>query len=519
MVVRTINYRKDVRRVVGFYAVGSEPRTHEIVHRLVPGDQIKITPYRLGTRILYPSPELYPGPGIAIQGLEIEGPLAEEWPPESHRRLFGELDLERGTRADAERVLAAFAPRAFRRPVDAAEIAPYLELTERSLEAGLGFAEAIRVALQAMLCSPEFLFVGERGLGPGAPLSGHALASRLSYFLWSSMPDDRLFAEAGAGRLRDPAVLAREVERMLADPRASAFTSNFTGQWLDLRLIDFTTPDEDLYPEFDELLHVSMVEETELFFQEILDHDLSLLNFVDSGFSILNGRLAEHYGIEGVVGLDFRRVSLPGSSHRGGVLTHASVLRVTANGTNTSPVLRGAWVLDSILGQPSPPPPPGVGMVEPDTRGATTIREQLDLHRNVPSCATCHKRIDPPGLALESFDVIGGWRERYRSMMGTGEAVDARIQRRRVRYKLGREVDPSGVTADGARFDDIDEFKWLLLRERDQVARNLTQKLFIYANGRELGFADRETIEGILERVRDREYGLRTLVHEITRTF
>ena len=398
-------------------------------------------------------------------------------------------------------------------------MAPYLGLVERTLAEGRRFEEGLRIGLQAVLCSPEFLFLGDPEHRPGEPLDDWALASRLSYFLWSTMPDEVLLAEAAAGRLRDPGVLDRQVERMLGDPRAAAFTENFTGQWLDLRLIDFTTPDEELYPEFDELLHLSMVEETERFFQEILDNDLSLLNFVDSGFSMLNSRLADHYGIGGVDGLEFRRVSLPADSKRGGVLTHASVLRITANGTNTSPVLRGVWVLENILGQPAPPPPPGVGAVEPDTRGATTIREQLDLHRNVPSCASCHVRIDPPGLALESFDVIGGWREHYRSMMGTGVAVDAEIEGKRVRYKLGQPVDSTGSMPDGAAFSDIDGFKRLLLRDRDQIARGLTRKLYIYASGRELGFADRDIIEGILDRVRAEDYGFRTLIHEIVRTF
>src|SRR6185436_1877380 len=228
---------------------------------------------------------------------------------------------------------------------------------------------------------------------------------------------------AGRGELKTPAGLRTQAERLLADPKAAAFTRNFTGQWLRLREIDFTEPDPKLYPEFDELLKASMVAETETYFNEILKGDRSLLEFVDSDWAMLNRRLAEHYGVPGVEGLELRRVELPKDSPRGGVLTQGAVLKVTANGTNTSPVVRGVWVLDRILGQPAPPPPTGIPSVEPDIRGTTTLREQLAKHRSVPSCAGCHSKIDPPGFALESFDVIGGWRDRYRSL-GVGDRVD-----------------------------------------------------------------------------------------------
>jgi hypothetical protein len=518
MVVRTINYQRDIRRVVGYYEVGAQPRSFEMVQRLIPGDQIKITPHGLFFQGL-PDPEFNAGPGIAIGGLEIEGPLHDPWPPGSHGMLFGDVDPSRATPADGERILARFVPRAFRRSAGPEEIAPYVALLEQSLAAGSDFEAGLRVALKAVLCSPDFLFVGDPAQRPGQPLGASALATQLSYFLWSSMPDAALRAAAESGRLREPEVLAQQVERMLADPKARAFTENFTGQWLDLRDIDFTTPDEDLYPEFDELLQVSSVEETQRFFQEILDHDLSILNFIDSPFSMLNGRLAEHYGIEGVEGLEFRRVSLPAASHRGGVLTQASILRVTANGTNTSPVLRGVWVLENIIGKPSPPPPAGVGAVEPDTRGATTLREQLAKHRDIETCNSCHQRIDPPGFALESFDVIGGWRERYRSMMGKGETVDKTVRSRRVRYKHGPRVDSTGQVADGTTFRDIDEFKRLLLADHEQIARCLIEKLWVYATGREPGFADRLQIEDILRRSAAEEYGFRTLIHEIARSF
>jgi hypothetical protein len=302
---------------------------------------------------------------------------------------------------------------------------------------------------------------------------------------------------------------------MLDDPRVVALTENFVGQWLGLREIDATEPSHLLYPEFDHMLKVSMIREAELFFEHVLKENLSLANFVASDFSLLNGRLARHYGIEGIDGWEFRKISLPPESHRGGVLTMAGVLKVTANGTTTSPVMRGAWVLDRILGTPSPPPPDDVGSIDPDIRGATTIREQLAKHRSVAACASCHQQIDPPGFALESFDCIGGWRQRYR-VTGNGDPVT--IDGRRMLYRLGKPIDPSDVTADGQRFENIDQLKQILLAGKDRLARALTTKLVAYATGKAPAAADRAAVEMIVERIRPEDYGLRTLVHEIVQS-
>jgi hypothetical protein len=260
------------------------------------------------------------------------------------------------------------------------------------------------------------------------------------------------------------------------------------------------------------MLKVSMVRETELFFAEVLKHDLSLTNFVASDFTMLNGRLAKHYGIPGVEGWEFRKTPLPPDSHRGGVLTMASVLKVTANGTTTSPVLRGAWVLERILGTPPPRPPENVAALEPDTRGTTTIRQQLAKHRQIASCASCHARIDPPGFALESFDVIGGWREHYRTS-GNGKPVV--VDGRKMPYLQGPKVDPADVLPDGRSFRNIDEFRQLLLADKDQIARALTTKLMTYATGGAPGAADQPRIEAIVARIREQDYGFRRLIHEI----
>jgi hypothetical protein len=321
---------------------------------------------------------------------------------------------------------------------------------------------------------------------------------------------------AGRKELSDPKVLAAQVDRMLAHPKAAAFTENFLGQWLGLRNIDFTSPDTRLYPEFDEMLKAAMVQEPHLFFGELLKNDQSVANLVASDFTFLNARLAKHYGIPGVEGHALRKVTLPRDSHRGGVLTMAGVLKVTANGTNTSPVVRGAWVLDRILGTPPRPPPPGVGAIEPDIRGTTTVREQLDKHRADPSCAGCHAKIDPPGFALESFDAIGGWRENYRSINGQKPAV--KIDGRAMRYSEGPKVDPTGVLADGRKFENIDGFKQLLLKDKGPLARGLALQLTTYATGAAPAAGDRPEIDAIVEKLRGRDYGLRSLVHEVVQS-
>lgn len=338
---------------------------------------------------------------MALQWLEIEGPLGD-WPPASVARLYPDIPLkeipgnqrrwrEQGTLGyelaprdpptDARRVIEAFTARAFRRPLEQGEAEPFVRLALTALNTGSTFEAATRLAFRAVLTSPQFLFLLER---PGR-LNGYELAARLAYFLTSGPPDDVLISLAANGSLADSAVLRAQTERLLAGPRSIHFVRNFTGQWLDLRNIKATSPDRQLYPEFDEMLEHSMVGETEAFFAEMLARNERIANFVHSDFLMLNRTMARHYGIGGVSSEQFQRVSLPADSPRGGVLTQAAVLKVTANGTVTSPVLRGVWVQKRLMGPPQPPPP-NVGAVEPDTRGATTIRQLLDQHRNSASC-------------------------------------------------------------------------------------------------------------------------------------
>jgi cytochrome c553 len=511
--------------LVGYFDVPADkPDIVAFVDHFEARSTIRLHPYGLANAqtVTKLGAEKYEGAGLAVQWIEVEGPLHDTWPPASHRRIFGELEqkpapgdrlevVSKNPEADAERILRDFTRRAFRRTVTDGDVKPFVDLVKKKLAEKQSFEQAVRVGLMAVMVSPDFLFLREK---PGK-LDDFALASRLSYFLWSTMPDEELLTLAGQKKLGEPDTLRRQVERMLKDTKAAAFTENFIGQWLNLRDIDFTSPDFRLYPEFDEMLKESMVQETHLFFNEVLKNDLSLTNFVASDFTFLNERLAKHYGVPGVKGHKLGKVKLPAESHRGGVLTMASVLKVTANGTTSSPVIRGAWVLDRILGTPPAPPPSGVAAVEPDIRGATTIREQLAKHREVASCATCHAKIDPPGFALESFDVIGGWRENYRSV-GNGKTVT--LDGRKMPYAEGPRVDPADELPDGRKFKNIDELKQLLLKDKDKLARALAVRLLTYATGAAPSSSDDAEVEAIVKKVRDKDYGLRTLVQEIVQS-
>ena len=479
----------------------------------------------------------YQGPGLAMEWVEVEGPLHESWPTPGQRRVFGDVDLSKATRADAEKALRSFLPRVFRRSITDDEVRHYLKIYDQAAK-DADFLAAMKVTLQAAFCSPHFLYLD----APAGALNDEALASRLSYFLWCSTPDDELLALAAKGELHQPTTLHAQVDRLLKDPKAAGFNESFTGQWLDLRKITATTPDARLYPEWDELIEWSSVKETRMFFDEVLKKDLSVTNFVQSDFAMLNERLAQHYGLMeayleerrklGSTSTALLKVPLPAGSVRGGVMAQASVLKVTANGTTSSPVLRGVWVMDRILGLPVPPPPPGVPAVEPDIRGATTIREQLAKHRNSESCAGCHAKIDPPGFALESFDVIGGWRERYR-------AADDAVKDRQfiprpltfdapafvkdpskrgpmlARVGLGPKVDASGTMPGGAAFTGYEDFRRALLANPDQLARSLTQHLITYATGTAPQYADRAVMDQIVANAKAKHHGLATLIQEI----
>ncbi|MDF1810872.1 MAG: DUF1592 domain-containing protein [Verrucomicrobiales bacterium] len=514
----TIVRRKE-NHLVGYFDVPpGEWTTIEFEDKLVePGGTF--LPKCYGTRDTRKDADTYPEPGIEIGDIVIEGPL-EKWPPPGRLKLLGDIDPANATVADAKVIFERLLPVAFRRPVEPGEVDFYTSLFEatKADDPKRSFESSLRAALTMLLCSPEFLFLEEPG---GGELSPYALASRLSYFLWSAPPDQELLTLAAAGALEESSVLRKQTERLLNDPGAVAFTDNFTGQWLDLRDINFTEPDPTLFPEFDELLRLSMVEETKRYFSDVLENDLSMQNFIDSDFAWLNERLAKHYGIEGVTGQKFRKVSLPPESARGGLLTQASILKVTANGTNTSPVIRGHWVLENILGTPTLPPPDNVGSVEPDIRGTTTLREKLEKHRAAKECAGCHQKIDPPGFALEQFDPIGGFRTEYRTLSNEGRHTGMQqhpITFAWVKYRLGSPVDSKGSIASGESFAGIRDFKTLLLKRPDDLTRNLTRRLFTYSLGRKMEFCDRPAIESIVKKMEQKNYGFRSLIHEIVQS-
>ncbi|MDG2220225.1 MAG: DUF1592 domain-containing protein [Rubripirellula sp.] len=524
----TIVNRRE-QHLVGYFDVPpNEWTTIEFVDRLVE-DGGTFLPKCYGTRDTRNNANTYPEPGIEIGDILIEGPL-EKWPPPSRAKLLGNINTEIADTTDAERILTEFLPRAFRRPIQSDEPLPYIKLFNEATEAGRDFESALRVSLKAVLCSPEFLFLEEAGpaqisLQEKLPQLGiipqRDLATRLSYFLWSTMPDEELMHLVEQGQLRSPETLHQQVERMLESPKATAFTENFTGQWLDLRDIDFTEPDPNLYPEYDELLRISMMQETKLFFEHLLKNDLPVTRFVDSDFTFLNHRLASHYGIEGVLGQEFRHVRLPVDSPRGGLLTQASILKITANGTYTSPVLRGVWILNNILGTPTPPPPDNVGSVEPDIRGASTIREQLAQHQDLETCAACHSKIDPLGFGLESFDPIGGLRTHYRTT--AQEAQRPKIKQAAftnawVRYRIGSPVDSLTPFDEDSEYKGVRNFKQHLASQPDQIARNLARHLLTYALGRKIGFADRAAVETIVQKTSQYDYGFRSLIHQIVKS-
>lgn len=451
--------------------------------------------------------ERLPANDARINAVEVGGPYSEVKGPslESLKKIYvcGHFDGNHGP-VCARKIVTNLARRAYRRPVTSTDVEPLLKLFATSQGNGEPFAEGIALALQAMLVSPHFLFrieedprVQSLSRSPGNRLiSQHALASRLSYFLWSSMPDDELLQAADQGTLRSPAVLDRQVRRMLRDPKSHALTENFGGQWLELRKLESVKPDRQRFPEFEEYLRMSMREETENFFDDLVREDRSILNFIDADYTFLNERLARFYRIEGVSGTNFRRVSLKGTE-RSGVLTHASVLTVSSYATRTSPVLRGRWILENILNAPPPPPPPGVANLdESKAVSAASMRQQLEEHRRNSACASCHARMDPLGFGLENFDAIGAWR----SMDGKAP------------------IDATGTLPDGRTFKGAAELRDVVKGDRDAFAECLAEKLLTYALGRGLERYDKPAVKKIARGVAADDYRFSRLVLEIAQS-
>ncbi len=442
-------------------------------------------------------------PLFFLDWMEFEGPVQEQWPPKSHRTLLFDGD-ERADLAYAREIVERFLPRAYRRPVAKDEVDRVVELIDAELDAGRTFHEALRIGLARILVSPGFLFVREpRGTaadGP-RPLDDYEVATRLSYFLWSTMPDDELFDLAKAGRLRDRDVLRKQVDRMIADPRSNEFVENFGGQWLNVREFGSVMPAEE-YRNYDAALEESSKREALAFVGEVLSKDLPITTFLDSDFVMVDERLARHYGIDGVEGNEIRRVAIGPEHHRGGVLGMAGLLTLLADGTRTLPVRRANWIVSNLFNDPPPPPPPNAGEVQPNTAGETlTVRERLERHRDEPTCASCHATLDPFGLALENYDAVGAWRTKQ-----NGEGI---------RGRNAPDLDVSGALPSGRTFDTLEEFKAALLAEKDRFERAFAERLLTYALCRPVGYADRETVDELTAVLAENDSRIQPLIHAI----
>ncbi len=533
----------DVRATGGIMDIQPKPAIYETTVRLLPTETFEYSllglPVPLARNVnggppTYRYPPFPEGgqPGVAFQWLEIEGPLPpESWPPPSHQVLFDEIGPDVASEnptEDAQRLLRRFVDLAAREPVPAEALVRFELLIQRRLEQGSPFPEAMLAGYKAFLCSSHFLYLREPSDPATGNLDQHAIASRLSHFLTNTRPEPALMKLAAAGKLRDSDTLRRETDRLINSPGFDRFVENFTDYWLDLRNIRRDEPDIRLHPEyrFDDYLIESMERETRTFFTVMIRENLSASVLVDAGFVYANDRLARHYRLKPLSGSQMQRVVLPDGSPHGGLLTQAAILKVTANGTSTSPVIRGAWIMERLIGQPPPPPPKSVPAVEPDIRGAKTIRELLALHTKSESCAGCHARFEPVGLALENFDVLGAWRTRYR---GIEQNLEQNLEQREsvtgidraghnFAYTLAEPIDASGQLLSGRRFRDIHDLKTVLASNPRQLARNLLHQFTLYATGTPVRFSDRSEIESLLDACESDGYRVRDLIHSLVQS-
>lgn len=499
----------DVRETGGWMDLQPENKSFETTIQLKKGETFEYSllglpvPFiRTDGGFFYDFPPMPPEGhrGGVIQWLEIEGPLVpDSWPPESHRVLFGDLPIGEKTDGsrlpvsirsdnpveDAVRLFDRFAERVSKRPLSADDKAPFLQLVQSKLQSGVPLGDALISAYQAFLSSRHFLY-HPQGTSP------HAAANRLSHFLWNSVPDETLATATQIGP---------QAERLIADEKFERFVNGFTNEWLDLRELRRDIPDNRLYPEYrkDDYLVDSMEKETRAFFRAMIRENLPITYLIDAPFIFANDRLARHYDLPKLQGSELRKIELPEWSPYGGILTQASLLKHTANGTTTSPVLRGVWVMEKILGEPPPPPPKSVPAIEPDIRGALTIRAILDKHTEVKSCAVCHERFDPVGYALENFDVMGAWRDRYRSLEKGEKITGYDPAGHPYTYYVGPFVESDGQLRRGETFSDINELKKHLTAKPRQLARNFLYQLTQYATGTGVRFSERGEMEELLD--------------------
>lgn len=436
-------------------------------------------------------------PQVRIHHMYLRGPIIDHWPTRTQKDVVG------GGSFDPEKIrgyLTGFLKRAYRRNPTEGQVDAVQKVYLGRIAKGVDSWQAFKDSLKAALCSPGFIYLQEEALSETGKLDSHAIASRLSYFLWSSMPDAELTKLADKGSLSDPAVVFAQAKRMLTDPKSARFVDGFLDAWLTLDNLGSMPPDESRFKEYYvDHLGPAMRKETHLFFRHLLHQNLPTSEFLTAPYTFVNPALARLYHIDAPHPEfndpnSFVKVSTEGKP-RGGLLGQASIHTVTANGVDTSPIIRGVWLLENLLGTPPAPPPPDIEPIEPDTRGSTTIRDQMERHRSDPTCAECHRKIDPLGFALENFDAIG----RYRSTYGPRKKIDA-----------------SGVLPGGKEFQDLGGFMWHFRNEHPKFVRALTNKLMEYALGRQMEISDRPEIDRILNRVEREKLGLRDLVLAVT---
>jgi hypothetical protein len=439
-------------------------------------------------------------PFLIVDWVEWEGPLTDSSPTlaEEKYQPKGNTDL-----AEAREILKRFASLAYRRPAKDSEVDELVKLVQSEMQNGEKYQDAVKTAMLAILCAKDFFYLVE-----GSPetnttkINDWELASRLSYFLWSTMPDAPLMEAAANGTLHQPEVLRAQLTRMLRDPKIVRFTDAFARQWLQLRRVGMFPPDKKLYPTYDDYLQKSMIAETTAYFREVLEKNLSLREFLDSNWTMLNARLAEHYEIPNVTEDRFQRVSLRPEDHRGGLLTQAAVLSLTSDGMRHRPVHRGKWVLESIIGKPPPPPPPNVKAIEPtpETRPKATLRMKLAAHESDPNCAACHRKIDPLGIAFDNYDAIGRWRTEEVVRDGNGD---------------NPKVDASGQLIDGRKFSDAESFKQLLLTDLDKFDAAFIEKLATFALRRAMSVDDRTALQSLAKQSKAADYKLPAIVEAL----
>ena len=541
----------DVRATGGLIDIQPEQATYETTIRLRERETFEYSllglPVPLARNVnngppTYRYPPFPEGgqPGVAFQWLEIEGPLSSEtWPPQSHRVLFDELPIRDSVTTnglpvdvlsenppdDARRLLRRFINLASRQPISDEIILKYERLVLARLAGDDSFAAAMLAGYKAFLCSGHMIYVQE----PKRADDHFAIASRLSHFLTNSRPDSQLSRHAKQGQLRHADTLRAETDRLIDGSGFDRFVRHFTGYWLELRNIHRDEPDIRRFPEyrFDSYLVESMERETQALFKAMVRENLPARVLVKASFIFANDRLSKHYNLPLLTGSTMRKVSLPDDSPYGGMLTQAAILKITSNGTSTSPVVRGAWIMDRLIGQPPPEPPASVPAVEPDIRGATTIRELLALHAESESCAGCHARFDPVGVALENFDIFGSWRSRYRSLgsLEPDEKITVDQKNSRIAgidraghdfsYTLAGTIDASGQLLDARSFQNVTELKEILASNDRQLARNLLHQFTVYSTGTPVRFSDRAEIETMLDSCADNGYRVRDLLHAL----